>query len=432
MVRFVSALLATAVVAHYEKPPCASDEMQGQLTGGGELCAPKCDASGSCPTDVPSGVTASPVCALQDQSGNKYCGLLCTSDSQCDTANNGKCSSVGFGQGVCTYAATANNSIRTPMELNAEHAAMFNEFKKKFNKFYDSVEEEGKRFAQFIENVARAAAYQAQDPDAQYGAMTPFGDMHPDEFALKHKGLNTQNVDEMERETVEVKDLPASFDWRTQGGVNPVQNQAQCGSCWAFSTVANIESVNWKATGQLLKLSEQQLVDCENAKQGGQDQGCQGGLPTNAFTWMKAKNVGLELESDYQYTARDDTCSQTQAKEKVFVDGYKTISTDEDQIAQAVVDNGVLSIGINAGPMQFYMGGIANPLSLLCNPKKLDHGVDIVGFGSDPKPYWIIRNSWGAAWGEKGYYRIVRGKGKCGLNTMVTTAVINKKEETLV
>jgi len=254
--------------------------------------------------------------------------------------------------------------------------------------------------------------------------------LEEEEFAARYTGLNEQDVDKLEREEVTVKDLPASFDWRSKGGVNPVQNQAQCGSCWAFSTVANIESVNYLATGQLLKLSEQQLVDCENAKHSGQDQGCQGGLPTNAFTWMKAQNVGLESETDYPYTARDDTCAQTAGKEKVFVDGYKTISTDEDQIAQALMDNGVLSIGINAGPMQFYFGGVANPL--LCNPKKLDHGVDIVGFGTDPKPHWIIRNSWGAAWGEKGYYRIVRGKGKCGLNTMVSTAVINKKEETIV
>merc|ERR1712137_1247374 len=77
----------------------------------------------------------------------------------------------------------------------------------------------------------------------------------------------------------------------------------------------------------------------------------------------------------------------------------------------------------NAGPMQFYSGGISKPWKILCNPKKLDHGVAIVGFGVEGgTKYWTIRNSWGPTWGEQGYYRIVRGTGACGLNTMVATA----------
>merc|ERR1711907_722006 len=120
----------------------------------------------------------------------------------------------------------------------------------------------------------------------------------------------------------------------------------------------------------------------------------------------------------------------------VFIDGWTAISTDEDQIAAALMAHGPLSIGINAGPMQWYAGGIANPLSFLCNPKSLDHGVAIVGFGVEgTKKYWIIRNSWGSSWGEKGYYRIIRGVGKCGLNTMVTSATnitINAADSTVV
>merc|ERR1711964_358884 len=114
-------------------------------------------------------------------------------------------------------------------------------------------------------------------------------------------------------------------------------------------------------------------------------------------------------------------------KEQVVVSGFQQISTDEDQIAAALIKYGPLAIGINATPMQWYHGGVANPYDFLCNPKKLDHGVAIVGFGEDPSKgkYWIIRNSWGPTWGEKGYYRIVRGKGKCGLNTCVATATMD-------
>merc|ERR1719253_118097 len=217
--------------------------------------------------------------------------------------------------------------------------------------------------------------------------------------------------------------LPAAFDWREKGAVNDVKNQEQCGSCWAFSTVANIEGVNFVKTQKLLSLSEQELVDCDK----GSDHGCQGGLPSNAFKYMISSKVGLEAESKYPYTQKDGTCHAQKGDELVFITSWKTISTDEAQIAAALMQYGPLSIGINAGPMQLYQGGIADPKN--CDPQALDHGVAIVAFGSETKAYWTIRNSWGTTWGEKGYYRIVRGVGRCGLNTMVTTAIMG---ETLV
>merc|ERR1712139_39436 len=119
--------------------------------------------------------------------------------------------------------------------------------------------------------------------------------------------------------------------------------------------------------------------------------------------------IGLETESDYPYVASNGQCKATQDKEKVFIGNWTTISTDEDQMAAALIKYGPLSIGINAGPMQFYHGGVAN-----------------VGFGEDKgTKYWTIRNSWGESWGEKGYYRIIRGKNACGLTSMVTSAIMD-------
>lgn len=100
-----------------------------------------------------------------------------------------------------------------------------------------------------------------------------------------------------------------------------------------------------------------------------------------------------------------------------------SVSTDEDQIAAALYKYGPLVIGINAGPMQMYSGGISDPAD--CDPAALDHAVAIVGYGEENgKKFWIIRNSWAASWGEEGYYRIIRGVGKCGLNNMVSTAIM--------
>merc|ERR1712003_183520 len=116
---------------------------------------------------------------------------------------------------------------------------------------------------------------------------------------------------------------------------------------------------------------------------------------------------GLELEADYPYTGREK------------------VSTDEKKIAAYVAANGPVSIGLNAAAMQFYTGGVSHPWSFLCSAEGIDHGVVIVGYGTESgKPYWLIKNSWGESWGEKGYYKLYRGAGCCGCNRMVTSAIV--------
>merc|ERR1712166_564334 len=112
------------------------------------------------------------------------------------------------------------------------------------------------------------------------------------------------------------------------------------GSCWAFSTVANVEGVGSVETGKLLSLSEQQLVDCDTVNDGG----CEGGLPSNAFQYMIDGGIGLEAESAYPYKAADGTCQSTTSQQKAFITAWHQISTDETQIAAAVQQYGLLSI----------------------------------------------------------------------------------------
>jgi cathepsin F len=299
----------------------------------------------------------------------------------------------------------------------------FKEFETMFEKKYASVEERLAGMKNFAVNLERIALLASMEHgDATYSHLSPYADISGEEFSGRFGFKSAaMPLDAPVAASLQASTLPDSFDWRSKNGVNPVKNQGGCGSCWAFATVDNIEGAGFVSTGKLLSLSEQELVDCDRTTGG--DAGCKGGLPSNAYKYMISKKLGLETESSYAYTGKDTTtCKAQAAAEKAFVGGWQAISTDENQIAASLMKYGTLAIGINAGPMQLYSGGIMDLPKFLCNPASLDHGVAIVGFGSTPKPYWIIRNSWGATWGEKGYLRIARGKGACGLNTMVTTA----------
>merc|ERR1719326_1184982 len=162
------------------------------------------------------------------------------------------------------------------------------------------------------------------DQSAQYSHLTPYADWTPEEFGARNTLRPGQLTEgRAEAPPLSTKDVPESLDWRDKGAVNPVKNQGQCGSCWAFSTVANIEGVNFLKTKQLVSLSEEELVDCDT-KTG--NEGCQGGLPTQAYADMIQNKIGLELESDYPYTGSGGKCTAVQAKEKVFISNWTKIS----------------------------------------------------------------------------------------------------------
>jgi len=215
-------------------------------------------------------------------------------------------------------------------------------------------------------------------------------------------------------------------DWRKQGFVSGVKDQGQCGSCWAFSTVANIEGQFVRNGGKLTQFAEQQLVDCDDNG----DQGCNGGLMENAFEFL-VKSGGLMAQEDYPYTASDDTCKFDESKVQVTLSSFEKYgSTDEEEIATFLAQTGPLSVAINADPLQFYSSGIVDEDESSCDPLGLNHGVTLVGYGTEgTSKYWIVKNSWGANWGEEGYFRVARGKGTCGINTDISTSEGVKQKE---
>lgn len=217
-----------------------------------------------------------------------------------------------------------------------------------------------------------------------------------------------------------------SVDWREHNAVTPVKNQAQCGSCWAFSSTGSIEGAHAIATGNLVSLSEQQLVDCSVA-QG--NHGCEGGLMDYAFTYVMS-NGGITTESNYPYTATGpNTCQSSKASNHAAtVASFADVPQNQEAQLIAAVTRQPVSVAIEAdqSAFQFYKSGVFKDA---CGTQ-LDHGVLAVGFGTTGgQDYWIVKNSWGTSWGQNGYILMaqhVGATGICGINMMSSYPVAGK------
>lgn len=215
---------------------------------------------------------------------------------------------------------------------------------------------------------------------------------------------------------------PDSLDWREKGVVNPIKDQAQCGSCWAFSAVSTCESAYTIKTGTLLSYSEQNLVDCVTLSFG-----CNGGNPSYAISYVTGSQGGqFNSEEDYPYKAVGGTCSFDSSKAIGKVTSYHSVFFhSESDLLSKLVSYGPVSVAIDASQTSFnsYQGGIYQDSS--CSSWFLDHAVAAVGYGSeDGTDYWIVRNSWGVSWGEQGYFRLLRGQNMCGIASSALVAYV--------
>lgn len=219
-------------------------------------------------------------------------------------------------------------------------------------------------------------------------------------------------------------DLPSSVDWVEKGAVTPVKDQGQCGSCWTFSTTGALEGAYAIRYLDLVSFSEQQLVDCDNFKNGGRDFGCNGGVMDNAFDWISKKG-GLCTESDYPYvsgtTEKSGTCEKTcQLVFKSQIQSHVDVSSSSDKIMMEAIAQQPVSVAIEADQrdLQLYKSGV---FTGSCGTD-LDHGVLVVGYGSlNGEDYYKVKNSWGTSWGQGGYILLGRGSkynsgdGQCGV-----------------
>jgi len=308
---------------------------------------------------------------------------------------------------------------------NDVEVKLFTEYMRKYHKNYVR-EELGLRYENFKASIARVAEKNKLG-GAVYG-ITKFSDLSPEEFStkilMKNKITPTQPKEEDIFHSNKVVAVPDYFDWRNEGAVTPVKNQEQCGSCWAFSTTENVESM-WilagKGTNSTVDFAPQQIVDCDNS-----DDGCGGGDPPTAYDYLISAG-GIESEANYPYTAEDGTC-KFNAKEvegKITNWQYACSWEEEATLQTSLLQMGPVSICVDASAWQDYESGVMT-WEECAYINLLDHCVQLVGYNTvdSSNPYWMVRNSWGTDWGIDGYIWLEMWEDTCGLTEEATCSIV--------
>merc|ERR1711977_135075 len=306
-----------------------------------------------------------------------------------------------------------------------------------FTTFEKWVQEHGKvysqedfiyRFRVFKQNMDFVAEHNAGDHTFTV-ALNKYADLTNTEFVERYTGLYSQTDREPAPQVHDDENIESidgvQVDWRSKGAVTDVKDQGQCGSCWSFSTTGSVEG-EWKIkNGTLVSLSEQNLMDCSR-RYG--NLGCNGGLMDSAFRYI-IDNKGIDTEKSYPYEMSCDfNCRYNANNKGAYINSYVDVKSQSESALQTAVNQQPVSVAIDASKMSFqlYSGGVY--YESRCSSTNLDHGVLAVGYGSSSSggDYWIVKNSWGTSWGDKGYIYMARNNGNnCGIATQASYPIVS-------
>jgi len=309
-------------------------------------------------------------------------------------------------------------------------------FKLTHSKAYKSPMEEKFRMKVFMENKAKIERHNALEAKGEKSyrlKMNKYGDLLHHEFVAQMNGFMGSSQGSNKTKLVgatyllpaHVYSLPRNVDWRSHGAVTDVKDQGQCGSCWSFSTTGALEGQNFRKTGVLTSLSEQNLIDCSTSYG---NHGCHGGLMDQAFQYIK-ENGGIDTETSYPYEGEDDICRYNPKNKGATDIGFCDIPEgDEHALKHAIATVGPVSVAIDASreTFQFYSHGVYRDEE--CDPFNLNHGVLAIGYGVDKKSdssYWLVKNSWGKTWGDHGYIKMAKNEDNmCGIATVASYPIV--------
>jgi len=277
----------------------------------------------------------------------------------------------------------------------------------RFGRHYASTEELQLRESHFNSYVKRMADSSRASPLARYAA-DEFADWSAGELAglqgyseaaAAAKGRASTSI-RLSVEQVRVAQLAGDIDWVSRGAVTSPISQGRCATCQKFSATADLEGAHFLAGHPLTRLSVQEMIDCAGGDGYGMKWSITNGIASEE-RWPMADHSDPNITGCRGIT----NCSDAIAHPFMKPDGVSCMTNHEEPQILALLQHGPMSVSVNAGLIGGYSGGIIN-----CTGTGIDHSVLLVGYGEENgTQYWKLKNSWGPAFGEGGYFRFAFG-----------------------